>query len=126
MTNGSIRYKLVNGARPYANETSSLAIPAVNPKLNLVQEGNKIMRQFNAGPELKQAKTKPTGTAMLGKAKVRGFPMRTRMARHSRSTPTIMGRSVTKQVQQPVHSKTWNGSITLTRETRFCATGMQF
>jgi alpha-L-arabinofuranosidase len=63
----------LNGARPYAKETSCLLLPGVDPKVKLIHDGKKLLLQFNAGPELKQAKTRLVDTALLGKAKVSGL-----------------------------------------------------
>jgi alpha-N-arabinofuranosidase len=68
-TGGNVFY---NGARPYATEANYLALPTLDPKVKLVQEGNKMILEFNVGPKLKQAKTRIANTALLGKAKVSG------------------------------------------------------
>ena len=70
-TGGNIFY---NGARPYAKETSPIASTTVDPKVKLVEEGTKVMLQFNAGPELQKARTVLVTTTLLGKAKIPGLP----------------------------------------------------
>ncbi|HEY5913069.1 MAG TPA: right-handed parallel beta-helix repeat-containing protein [Verrucomicrobiae bacterium] len=68
-TGGNVFY---SGARPYAKEAGHV-VPAADPKVKLTQEGARLMLQFNAGPELKQAKTRLVTTALLGKARIPGL-----------------------------------------------------
>jgi alpha-N-arabinofuranosidase len=84
--------------------------------VNLVQEGIKIMLQFNAGPELKQAKTKLTGTAMLGKAKVPGLPYENPDGSSLKIDTDYLGkkRNEASPTSGPFE-KPGTGSITLTR-----------
>lgn len=69
-TTGNAYY---NGARPYSKETNHVAQPAVDPKVEVVEEGNQFTLHLNLGPERKQAATTLVTTALLGKAKIPGL-----------------------------------------------------
>jgi hypothetical protein len=68
-TGGNLYYF---GARPYAKETDSVVLPAVNPDVKLVRDGKHFRLHIALGPELTQARTSLVTTARLGKAKVPG------------------------------------------------------
>ena len=63
-----------NGARPYSKETNHVAEPAVDPKVEVVEEGSQFTLYLNLGAELKQAATALVTTSLLGKAKISGLP----------------------------------------------------
>ena len=63
-----------NGARPYSKETNHVAEPAVDPKVEVVQEGSQFTLYLNLGAELKKAATALVTTSLLGKAKISGLP----------------------------------------------------
>jgi hypothetical protein len=69
-TGGNVYY---NGARPCANETNQVS-SAADPKARLIPEGNRLLLRFHAGSVLKEARTTPVTTALLGNARVPGLP----------------------------------------------------
>jgi alpha-N-arabinofuranosidase len=69
-TGGNIFY---NGAQPYAKEANPVRV-AADPKVQLVQEGNRAVLHWAIGPELKSVKTKLVTTALLGKALIPKLP----------------------------------------------------
>jgi len=68
---GNAYYK---GARPYSKEMNHVTQPAVDPKVEVVAEGNQVTLHLNFGPGVKQAGTTFVTTALLGKAKIPGLP----------------------------------------------------
>jgi hypothetical protein len=69
-TGGNVYY---NGAQPYTRESDAVKA-AGDPQVKLIEQGKNVDLRLNTGPELKQARTQPVGTAMLGKAKVPNLP----------------------------------------------------
>ncbi len=69
-TGGNVFYY---GAQPYGWETDGVTSDAA-PGARVVAEGSKVSLRFDAGTELKQAKTKLVTTALLGKARVPDLP----------------------------------------------------
>jgi alpha-N-arabinofuranosidase len=69
-TGGNVYY---HGARPYGQETD-VVVSANDPKLSLVQQGDRFVMQFTPGNELKQASTVPITSARLGRAKIPDLP----------------------------------------------------
>src|SRR5262245_37110545 len=69
-TNGNAYY---NGARPYSKETNHASQPAVDPKVEVVEEANHVTLHLDFGPGLKQAGTRLVTTAVLGRAKIPGL-----------------------------------------------------
>jgi len=61
------------GAQPYSKETNPVTLQSINPNVKVVEEGGQTYIQFNFGPELKQASTKPVTTVLLGKSKIAGL-----------------------------------------------------
>jgi hypothetical protein len=60
----------LHGAEPYAREISYVLLTNSDPKLKLVQEDGKFILNLDLGSELKQARTTPVTTALLGKARI--------------------------------------------------------
>ncbi len=63
----------LNSAKSYANDSNSLALSNVDPKLKIMEGGGQVFIQFNSGPELKQVSTRPVTTALLNKSKIAGL-----------------------------------------------------
>ena len=61
-----------NGARPYSKETNHVVQPAIDPKVEVVEEGNQVSLHLSLDAELKQGATTLVTTALLGKAKIPG------------------------------------------------------
>ena len=70
-TTGNAYY---NGARPYSKEMNHISQPALDPKIEVIEEGNQVTLHLNLGPDLKQADTALVATVLLGKAKIPGLP----------------------------------------------------
>ena len=66
-TGGNVYY---NNARSYAKEANPLPISGINPKPRLMEEGDRVFLQLNAGSDWKRAETLFVTTALLGKAAV--------------------------------------------------------
>ena len=69
-TGGNVYYW---GSEPYARETSPIVLPGTNPKVKLVEQGDRYILQFSPGPDIKQAKTSLVTTGTLGRAKTPGL-----------------------------------------------------
>ncbi len=69
-TGGNVYYW---GSEPYAHETSPIVLPGTNPKVKLVEQGDRYTLQFSPGPDLKQASTALVTTGILGRAKTPGL-----------------------------------------------------
>ncbi len=70
-TGGNVYYR---GAEPYARETGPTVLAATDPKVKVVQQGERFVLQLSPGSELRQAGTALVTTALLGKAKIPGLP----------------------------------------------------
>ena len=70
-TGGNVFY---HAAQPYAKEANHIAKLESDPKVKLVEEGDRLILHLNLGPELKQAVTPLVTTALLGKARIPGLP----------------------------------------------------
>ena len=70
-TVGNVYY---NGARPYARETHALAFARTDPRIEIVETGNRVVLHLQLGPELKQAYTTRVTTELLGKARIPNLP----------------------------------------------------
>jgi hypothetical protein len=64
----------MNGARPYAKESDAVSLPAVNPKPEIVEEGERVYLRLNLPGGLEQAATRTVTTELLGKARIPGLP----------------------------------------------------
>ena len=64
----------LNGAQPCTNESNSLVLPDIDPKITLVEKDGLTFLQFNFGSELKRAATTTVTTALLGQAKIPNLP----------------------------------------------------
>lgn len=62
------------GAEPYAREAGHTVLAGTDPKVKLVQEGDRFILQINLGSELKQADTLFVTTDILGQARIPGLP----------------------------------------------------
>jgi len=60
----------LNGALPYARETTPLVLKDVNPKLQVMAEADHMLLKVNFGPALQHATTVPVTTDLLGKARI--------------------------------------------------------
>ena len=61
------------GARAYFREDGALNLPGANPKLELVEEGDRVYVRLTLGAEVHTAATKLVDTELLGKAKCSGL-----------------------------------------------------
>ena len=61
------------GARAYFREDGALNLPGANPKLELVEEGDRVYIRLTLGAEVHTAATKLVDTELLGKAKCSGL-----------------------------------------------------
>jgi alpha-L-arabinofuranosidase len=73
-TGGNVYYW---GSEPYAREASLTVLPGTNPKVKLVEQGDRYILQFSPGPGLKQAGATLVTTATLGLAKTPNLPYET-------------------------------------------------
>jgi alpha-N-arabinofuranosidase len=64
-TGGNLHY---NGARPYSKEANPRTLSGSDPKVRVVEEGERVFIHIDLGPALKQAGTHLVTTALLGKA----------------------------------------------------------
>jgi alpha-N-arabinofuranosidase len=64
----------MNGARPYARESDAVNLAAVNPKPEIVEEGERVYLRLSLPAGLEQASTRTVTTELLGKAKIPGLP----------------------------------------------------
>ncbi len=70
-TGGNVYYR---GAEPSAKETGAKVVLRVDPKVKLVEEGDRWVLGINIGLELEEAETVLVTTELLGKARVPGLP----------------------------------------------------
>jgi len=70
-TGGNVYY---NGARPYSKETNPLVLSGSDPKVRVVEEGDRVFLHFAAGQESEQAVTTLVTTEILGKALISKLP----------------------------------------------------
>jgi alpha-N-arabinofuranosidase len=64
-TGGNIYYR---GARPYSKEADSLALPGLDPKVRIVEDGDLVFVEMSLGPELSKAHTALVTTDLLGQS----------------------------------------------------------
>jgi hypothetical protein len=69
-TGGNVYF---NGARPYFNEDGALQAPGVDPRVEVVEEGERVYLRLEPGEELRKAATKVVTTERLGKASKPGL-----------------------------------------------------
>jgi hypothetical protein len=69
-TGGNFYYR---GAEPFAREVGPIVLTGTDPKLKLVQQGDRFILQIRPGQELKQAGTAPVTTGTLGRARIPGL-----------------------------------------------------
>lgn len=69
-TGGNVYY---NGARPYAKETTALTLSGLDPKPEIVEEGDSVYLTGTFGPELQRAATVCVTGGLLGKARIPGL-----------------------------------------------------
>ena len=74
------RWALLRGVDParaisiaHGCRTSPAVLPGTNPKVKLVEQGDRYILQFSPGPDLKQASTALVSTGTLGRAKTPGL-----------------------------------------------------
>ncbi|MEK7677486.1 MAG: carbohydrate-binding protein [Verrucomicrobiota bacterium] len=70
-TGGNVYYR---GAEPYAREAGPTVLEGTDPKVKLLQQGDRFLLQISPGSELKQAGTVFVTTEILGQAKIPGLP----------------------------------------------------
>jgi len=70
-TGGNVYYR---GARPYCKEANPLLLPDLDPKAEIVEEGDRISLHITVGSNLKQAATARVTTELLGNAKIPNLP----------------------------------------------------
>ena len=70
-TGGNVYYR---GAEPSAREAGPNVLAGTDPKLKLVQQGDRFILQISPGPGLKQARTALVTTRTLGRARTPGLP----------------------------------------------------
>ncbi len=68
-TGGNVYYR---GARPYDREANWLDLTGIDPKVELVEEGENAYLRFAPGETLRKALVNRVTTALLGEAKVSG------------------------------------------------------
>jgi hypothetical protein len=64
----------LNGARAYFQEDGAVNLPGVDPKPEIVEEGDHVYLRLNLDAEVEKAATKLVNTELLGKAKITGLP----------------------------------------------------
>ena len=69
-TGGNVYFK---GARAYFQEDGALNPPGVDPKPEIVEEGDHVYLRLNLGAAVQNAATKFVNTELLGKAKIPGL-----------------------------------------------------
>jgi hypothetical protein len=69
-TGGNVYYR---GAEPYAREAGPTVLAGIDPKVKLVQQGDRFILQISPGPGLKQPGTALVTTGTLGRAKTPGL-----------------------------------------------------
>jgi len=69
-TGGNVYYR---GAEPYAQEANPTVLAGTDPKVKLVQQGDRFILQISPGQELKQAGTALVSTGTLGRARTPGL-----------------------------------------------------
>jgi alpha-N-arabinofuranosidase len=70
-TGGNVYYR---GSEPYVREAHPTVLAGTDPKVKLVQQGDRFILQISPGPELKQAGAALVTTGTLGLAKTPGLP----------------------------------------------------
>jgi alpha-N-arabinofuranosidase len=71
---GNVYYR---GAEPYAREANPTVMAGTDPKVKLVQQGDRFILQISPGPGLKQSATALVTTGTLGLAKTPNLPYET-------------------------------------------------
>jgi hypothetical protein len=67
LTGGNVSY---HRAQPYAREQDGVVLSDVDPNVKLVEQAGRFVLNFSPGTKLRQVRTKPVTTAMLGHAKI--------------------------------------------------------
>jgi hypothetical protein len=70
-TGGNVYY---TGARPYSKEADALIVSGIDPKPEIIEEGDSVYLRLTLGPEVRKAATTRVTSGLLGKAKVSGLP----------------------------------------------------
>ncbi|MBI5384135.1 MAG: right-handed parallel beta-helix repeat-containing protein [Verrucomicrobia bacterium] len=70
-TGGNVSY---HHAQPYANESSRIVQPDIDPRVKLAEQGGQFLLHLTLGPEWTRATTRLVTTKLLGKAKIPGLP----------------------------------------------------
>jgi hypothetical protein len=70
-TGGNVYY---SGARPYSKEADALIVSGIDPKPEIIEEGDSVYLRLTLGPEVRNAATTRVTSGLLGKAKVSGLP----------------------------------------------------
>ncbi|HSH16008.1 MAG TPA: right-handed parallel beta-helix repeat-containing protein [Verrucomicrobiae bacterium] len=70
-TGGNVYF---GGARPHAREANPLTLTAIDPRLELVETGDRVVLHVDLGPALKEAATVRVTTELLGRAKIPNLP----------------------------------------------------
>ena len=73
-TGGNVYYR---AAEPYAREAGPTVLAGTDPKVKLVQQGDRFILQISPGPGLKQVGTVLVTTGTLGLAKTPNLPYET-------------------------------------------------
>ncbi len=63
----------LNRARAYSKEEPALNLPGAQPKIEVVEEGERVYLVLDLGADLQKAATRLVNTGLLGKAKVPGL-----------------------------------------------------
>ena len=71
LTGGNV---YLHGARGYYREDNALGLSDVNPKAEIVEEGDRAYLRVNLDAAMQKAATRLISTELLGKAKISGLP----------------------------------------------------
>ena len=70
LTGGNVYWKRAAG---YYEERGALHSPAADPKLEIIEDGDRVYLRLNLGADVENAATRLVNTELLGKAKVSGL-----------------------------------------------------
>jgi alpha-N-arabinofuranosidase len=70
-TGGNVYY---SGARPYAKEVNQVEQAGMDPKIQVVEEGDRVHLHLTLDQAVQKSNTALVATALLGKAKIPGLP----------------------------------------------------
>ena len=62
-----------NGARPYATKASAVVLPEVDPKVQIVEQGQKVYLRLAWDPSMRNPNTTLVTTPLLGRARISGL-----------------------------------------------------